>query len=151
MASSDFCAVGCIRWQTGLADMSIVRSTGLSPVKLTLPVMVAPLLRSGVAVPPSPAGSFLADSLASSLLDVCSLAPPQPARNIPAAAANVSANVFFISSLIPGSRARAGSQPGEFFRGELEHVADQQVRVVLLIPLETGRHGSGENVMAALL
>ena len=46
MASSDFCGVVWTRAHAGLADMSMVRNLGLSPVKTTLPVTVAALASS---------------------------------------------------------------------------------------------------------
>src|SRR6266567_3507997 len=59
--------------QAGTADISMLLGVGFAPSKLTLPVIVAPLARSGVPVPP-PAGA----AVGSNFFAVSGGLPPPP-------------------------------------------------------------------------
>src|SRR5271157_756187 len=89
MTSSDF--GGAPLWafmHVGTADMSRVFITGLAPSKTTLPVMVAPLVKSGVAAPPAGA------AVSACLVSVFS-PPPQPAK-VSALTTPTAIQIFFI-------------------------------------------------------
>src|ERR1035438_5744558 len=64
--SSDLAGVLCAFMHAGTADISRVFGVGLAPLKITLPVMVAPFSKSGIAAAP-PAGVAEASVLGASV------------------------------------------------------------------------------------
>src|SRR5689334_3797243 len=88
-------APACARAHAGLADMSMFRIAGFSPVKLTFPVTVAALASSMTA-----AGAD-AGAAASSFGVSGALLPPQPASNIAQVIPQLNRTLFISASPSP--------------------------------------------------